>query len=258
MMYRTNAGVPHRSPMILWDNVLTTGEVTFTGLSVEPGINALTQSTYDAWTWGGAATATRFGDAVYCDTLGLAGHNLAGRSVTISHRNGGEPWVDYPAVTLGDNNVAMIAFPGATAEEWRVSFGTGSSAVLAVMFLGKSLVVPGVVQPPHVPLGLASDIEVVNGNVSRTGQFLTSEYRDFGGSAEINFQPLYGKTQIEPFRDFAQHYNRGGAFFIACAPADFPDDMGYCWREGRALEPAWRDAVFADVSLSVRVYRGYA
>ncbi|MDZ7904940.1 MAG: hypothetical protein U5N55_03580 [Cypionkella sp.] len=125
-----------------------------------------------------------------------------------------------------------------------------------MVYLGEGLEVPGVVQVPHTSLHMAERVELVGGDESRNGQFLQPEIARFAGAANITFQVQKPQYVIDEFEAFRKWYNRGNAFFIASCASVWPKDMGYCWRDGNEIVPIWRDAVYMDISMGVKVYRG--
>jgi hypothetical protein len=96
----------------------------------------------------------------------------------------------------------------------------------------------------------------MGGVESRSGQYLGQDVSIFGGNASVKFEVQLPAFVLADFEAFRQHFNRGGAFFIACAGVRWPDDMGYCWRDGDVIVPPFRDAVFMDLQMDVKVYRG--
>ncbi|MDZ7906417.1 MAG: hypothetical protein U5N55_12025 [Cypionkella sp.] len=156
---------------------------------------------------------------------------------------------------LPRNDAFMPSFAPVPVASWRVRV-TGGAFTVGVVFLGTALRVPGVIQVPHTPLHLCETVELMQGNQSRNGQFLLSEYEVFSGQASLSFQVQTPGFAMTTFEDFRVWFNRGNAFFIASAPLAWPSDMGYCRRNGPEIIPAWRDAVFMALDAQVEVYRG--
>jgi hypothetical protein len=256
MIYMATIGPQYNSPHILWDNILLNGAVTASPEAVTGlGAQALTQSTNDGWVcFGTEGTLTLDGPSQTADMAGFAGHTMAGKLVEVQYL------VDLAWVTAGScvpesNEPFMIAFTRMTSTGWRVRV-TGSSFTVAVIYIGESLQIPGTIQIPHTPLHLAERVELVGGSESRAGQFLQPEIALYAGSATLAFEVQQPRFILDEFEAFRQWYNRGNAFFVASCPGVWPEDMGYCWRDGNELLPIWRDAVYMGIDAGVRVYRG--
>lgn len=258
-IFNQTSGSIGNMPEILWDNVLTKGTLATVGTVAAdgPGINALSQSTNDAWKCtavGGGSLTVTLGASTVCNAVGIAAHNLVGKVVTVARRDGAA-FVTVATLTPTDNLPIMIRFNSATSTQWRLSVTSGPFNI-GVAFIGVALDVPGTIQPPHTPLNLCEEVELLGGSQSRSGQFLGQEVSIFAGKASLQFEVQRPSFAMDTFNDFRLHFNRGGAFFVACAPTAWPNDMGYCWRNGAEIVPPWRDAVFMDLSMEVSVYNG--
>lgn len=245
------------TPIILWENVLLGGTLTVTNEAAGyEGVNALTQATNEVWQ-AGASTGTLsfvFGADQTCDCVGFAKHTMTGRTVYVEY-NAGAGWLESAHLAVTDDNALMILFTARTADEWRIRI-TGGDFTLGVVYLGLGLVMPGTVQVPHTPLNMCEQVTILDGSSSRNGQFMGAETEIIGGQANITFEVQLPDFVAGAFDDFRRWFNRGNTFFIACVPDAWPLDMGYVWRDGSEIVPPWRDAVFMDVAMSVRVYLG--
>jgi len=259
MILNATSGPIGNSPAILWDNVFTKGAIATVGTvaSDGPSINALSQSTNDAWKCtavGGGSIAVTLGASTVCNAVGIAAHNLSGKVVTVAKWTGAA-YATVATFTPADNSPIMVRFDGDTATQWRLSVASGPFNI-GVAFIGQALDVPGVIQPPHTPLNLCEEVELLGGSQSRSGQFLGQDVSIFAGRANLQFEVQQPSFAMDGFNAFRRHFNRGGAFFIACAPTAWPNDMGYCWRNGAEIVPPWKDAVFMDLAMEVGVYNG--
>ena len=257
MIYLETVRPQLRSPNILWDNVLGKGMLVASSADATgPAANALAQATNNAWvvTLTSATLTVTLGAAAECDMAGFAAHTLTGRAVAVQYWDGAA-WVTRATVTPTDNGSFMVAFDRASSTQWRISVSGGAFRI-GVAYLGAALMVPGTIQPPHTPLHLCEEVEIMSGVQSRTGQFLGADVAIFGGKATMGFEAQYPDFVLNGFEAFRQWFNRGNAFFIASAPNTWPLDMGYCWRNGGEIVPPWRDAVFMSLAMDVGVYRG--
>jgi len=245
------------SPVILWESVLPSGTLTVTNETADgPGANALTQATNEVWECA-SSTGTLsfvFGASQTLDCVGLAKHTLSGRTVYVERYNGSS-WVAAATMAVTDSEATMAYFTAASSTQWRIRV-TGGTFTLGVAYLGAALVMPGVIQVPHTPLNLCEEVRLLDGSISRNGQFMSSEIEMISGRADLAFEVQLPDFVVDDFDGFRQWFNRGNAFFIACAPDAWPLDMAYCWRDGADIVPPWRDAVYMDVGMGVRVYRG--
>ena len=257
MFYNNTLRSALKNPNILWDSILTGSTVAAsTETSGAVGDNAITQDTAGWWipTAAPATLTCTLSAAKSADTAGFAAHTLSGKTVYVEYYSG-SAWVTAATVTPTDNDPFMVAFASASSAQWRVRV-TGGTFALGVVYIGAALVMPGSVQVPHTPLNLCETVTLLDGNLSRNGQFLQSEIEMVSGTATVTFEVQTPSFVINSFNAFRQWFNRGNAFFVACAPTAWPQDMGYVWRDGDEIVPPFRDAVFMDVAMKVRVYRG--
>jgi hypothetical protein len=111
--------------------------------------------------------------------------------------------------------------------------------------------------PPYVPLNLAEEVELLGESLSRNGQHIPSPVQRVGGAGSIDIMPQEWEWVTGPeFDAFRRHFNRRKAFFWAASPACFPDDISYCWRDGRELQPQFQNAFVMGISFGVRTYVG--
>lgn len=257
MIYRFSMRAGLNSPNILWDSIVPRSTVTASNETpAGNAVNLKSPATNNAWQCPDASGYVSFllAQPEAVDTVGFASHSLSGRLVVIEAYNGAT-WDEIASVTPSDNAPFMIEFDGRTAYEWRISV-SGGSFYIGVLFMGSSLVVPGVIQPPHTPLNLCEEVEIVSESQSMSGQFLGRDVAIYGGRASLSFEVQRPDFVMNGFDPFRRHFNRGNPFFFASCPKAYPNDMGYCWRDGGEIVPPFRDAVFMDISMDVRVYRG--
>lgn len=260
MIISTDTNVQN-DPVIFFENLIQSGLVdASTSADGYPVTGLQNGHTTDPWmptampstvtlTLAGSATAT---------ALCLAGHDLHAKGVTvILERLVSGSWAHVISGNPEDAGPFILSFPARDATQWRIRFTGSNTFRLAVATLGSGLIFPGLIQPPHTPLHQASEAELIGAGEGSTGEFLQADYKKSGGRANINFGMLRPDfVSGSKFQSFRDHYNRGRPFFIACFPRFSPRDIGYCWKNGRSLTPAYADAVFMPVAIEVNIHVG--
>jgi hypothetical protein len=249
------------SPVVWWENLFQSGEVAATSSAAGYPVTGLQNGyTTDPWQPSAmpATVTLTLASATYATGLCLAGHDMHTKGVTvILERLVGGSWVLVLSGAPQSNDPFILSFPPLEAAEWRVRFAGANTFRLAVMMLGRGLMFRGVIQPPHTPLHQASEVELIGGSESATGEFLQADFKRSGARASIDFGVQYpALVGGDRFQSFRNHFNRGKPFFIACFPRFNPRDVGYCWRNSGNLIPSYSDAVFMPVSLEVGVHVG--
>jgi hypothetical protein len=262
MIYNTNQFVKD-SPLIVWDNVILGGYLSASSSADGFPVTGLLNSvTTDPWKPSAmpATLSVDLGSASYCNALCFAAHDMGTRGVTITlERLVGVDWIGCMSITPDSDEPIIMSFPAREATEWRVVFSGDNTFRLSVMTLGRALMVPGRIIPPHVPLHRASTIKLVGATESGTGEFLQADFERAGGSASFQFSAQYPEFALsDEFEGFRQHFNRGRAFFMACFPTHEPRDMGMLWRApgGSDILAPYRDAVFMDLAMECGIYVG--
>ena len=257
MIYSNDYNVSN-SPVISWDDVTNTATLTASSSAADFPVTGLKNGvTTDPWKPDAmpANIEVDCGSTVTASVLSFAAHNMhtSGVTVTLEYYDGAS-WVELREVVPGSDAPFMISFPRQDAQQWRVSF-SGSIFQVAVMSLCDALHIPNQIGPGHTPLYAASEIEILGGSVSSTGEFLQADF--FRKGAQVGFEFLAQRPNFilsNEFQNFRDHYNRGRPFFIAMTPLHDPKDVGYVWRNGGNLIPSYQSAAFMDVSLEVGVY----
>jgi hypothetical protein len=248
-------------PSILWDDLLGKGTLTASSaLADGAGANAAYDGTTDRWRPSAmpATLAVTLSGAAHADSAAIVGHNLgtAGATLFVEHWSGAA-WVVSATVSPSDNSPLLLVFARALSDQWRMRITGAALIYMARAMIGKRLIVPGGVVPPYVPLNLAEEIELLDGGQSRNGQHIPSPIQRVGGAGSIDIMPQEWEWVTGPeFDGFRRHFNRGNAFFFAASPACYPDDISYCRRDGRELQPSFQNAFLMSISMGVRVYVG--
>lgn len=246
---------------VLFQNVFEEGTFTYTNQDVGyPAANTITDSTWDAWIPSSATSSiiVDCGSAVFCDTLGIAAHNMAteAASFRLQHSTDGTSWTTISAQYSPLTNEDIIVRFAATADRWwRVSI-MDTVATVGVVKLGFSLKFPCGPLSGHKPLHHSRKVELLT-NESMGGNLLGNRPVKMGAKTSINVGQVIRDWAENDLASFESHYNRGGAFFYCGAPDVIPKDMGYCWRDGGMDEMSvtWVEGdAMADVSFDVRSY----
>jgi len=246
------------SPLVAWNNLVTNAALTAsTEASGFPVSGLLNGVTTDPWkpTAMPATVTINLDASVPASVLAFAAHDMHTNGVTVLlQRWDGAAWVDVMERTPESDDPFMMAFPVADSDQWRVTF-TGGVFSLSVLHLSKGMTIPGRVVPPHTPLHIASEVELLGKSESATGEFLQADFMRTGANANLAFsvqEPAFIKG--DEFEAFRQHFNRARPFFFATSPRHERKDMGYCWRMGGNMIGAYQDARFMAVSAEVGLY----
>ena len=262
MIYNSNPLVTN-SPMIVWENLIGQGTLAASSSAAGFPVSGLLNGvTTDPWRPDAmpATLTLDLGEDKPASALCFAAHDMGTQGVTVAlERWNGSAWVAVMSVTPDDDSPIMMSFPIQDASEWRVTFSGDNTFRLSVASLGRGLIVPGRVVPPHVPLHRASEVDLVGDSESGTGEFLQADFMRTGGRAFVNFSvQLADFAAGDDFEGFRQHFNRGKPFFMACFPRFEPKDMGYLWRgeRARSIVAPYEDAVFMSIGMEASLYVG--
>ncbi len=228
-------------PVIGWHNLVTPASLTATSaLSGFPVTNLTTPRTNSLWK---AAAATNpqyltclFGGAYDVDYAGLARHNLGGATpapVTVQGLPaGGNPAVDgdwdemVAEQSLADNGPAILRFTPTSLIGVRLRLEPSVAPQLAVLKIGKLIVLENGLPPGHVPITYGRKPEIASPR-SQGGDHLGRTV--LGGSltssiAQQDLDPDWYRDTLEPFVKACST----DTFFFAPFPEDYPREVGYC------------------------------
>lgn len=244
--------------LLLYNNVFEEGTITST-----PGTdheNAIEDTTFDYWITGppNSKLKVSLGAGYTCDCVGVAAHTMGtdGASFRVQHSSDGMSWTGATSLIspLTDETI-MVKFKPVTADYWRFMITTADTTI-GVVKLGEALKMPNGVLSGHTAINHANRIKLLTNN-SVGGHFLGSRVKSIGGETDINFGLIETSYLENDMAMFESHFNNGRAFFYAGAPDSFPDDCGYCWRNGDEMRPSYEEGgTLANISLSVAVYDG--
>lgn len=228
----TAHGLTADHPVVGWQNVVTVANIVGAATNaLYPASNMANPATHLRW----QSTVVTAGDfdwitisppATAIDYIAIARHNLAGRTVGV--------WYDAPGwfqlvadVVLPNNGPALFRFPAQVLPNLVLKITSATIAPqIAVVYAGKSLILPRKLYQGLAPINYARTAKVTNGR-SEAGQFL----------GRIVLQEFVRNTiplsLISPtyFRDHIAAFlvdSKANPFFFAWRPETYPNEIGYC------------------------------
>jgi len=236
------------NPFVLWDNKVTTANVSAPGGVAEGGnaSNCATGTTYDfcAPLTAGSAASIEVATTDVISCVGIAAHNLADdlRRVFVERYVGGAwQFNELPLIAPVNNGALIWRFTPRTGEKWRVRIQDSDVAPsIGVLFFGQELIFNDRFYQGYAPPITPNMVEMV-GNVSEGGNLLGTREINRGSKASASFTLLApgqtGGPRTRDFDGFQKHYNGGGGFFWAWRPGKY-DDAFYAWRDGGVMAPS--------------------
>jgi hypothetical protein len=246
--YTVGSNRPLNHARILWDMV--TGTATGDGENPERAANDFTAQkwTVDAGTW----TLTTADDASV-DTVFIAGHNLAGKLVTIlTSDDTVSALVSRDSFTPTDNSAifVMLNDAGSPYTVRRVAVTVdGTDSAVAIIRAGVSLQMERPFYAGHTP---ATKARVTEGeqSFSETGQWLGRTVKRLALTPQYNWRHLSKPWYDANFEPFAQTLP-ANPFAIAGNPSKLPDDVAWGWVSQDARPVTMGIQNLMEVSLSV-------
>ncbi len=230
------AGQPLTHPRIgyqswledLLDEDITASSVTDEGPKDMP----LRPDTHNYWrpaalpaTWVADLGETR--DVDYVGVVGTIGSSRASLLVETSIDDG--VWVALGAEVQPQDD-APILFLDTSRQARKVRLtvqGVGAVPRIASVYAGEILAMPRPIYGGHSPLTLSRDT-VLEGTLSRGGQFLGQDFRRHGVSGAFDFRHLTAAFYRASFEPFVKAI-RNRPYFIGWRPATFPLEVAYVW-----------------------------
>jgi hypothetical protein len=228
--------------VIGYENLVTPASVSSTTAdALWPTVNLANPSTYDRWQ-GTSIIADEYLTTVVnrvdpVDYIGIARHNLGSGKFPVSVETQAtsiSSWVQKIApVLLGDDAPAVFRFVPQSVYAVRLRIQPGAAGVVprvAVMYVGKLLVLQRRTYAPHTPIKFGRTTRVSNGR-SETGNFLGRvilQETNETTLAMTNLTAVWFRTYLDPFLIAA----KGQPFFHAWRPASYPAEVGYAWLTG--------------------------
>ena len=234
---------PPYSPVIGYDSIVTTATIgTDTEDPLFPASNLANVSTGEVWLAADASeqhiSITPAG-ADWIDYIGIARHNIGSAQIPISiEQYDGYEWAELvPPSLLATDEPLLFRFEANQGAPTRARLQTGDApATAAVVYAGRSLVLPPNIQVPFTPINygrLVDDQE----DVSESGHFLGRQV--FGETREsaMNLSMIdsdWYRQKMDPF--IASGVRR--PFFVAWNPLRYPREVGFCWfKPGNVPKP---------------------
>lgn len=231
-------GDQSNNPVVGWHNLVTADNLTAgTAATGCPVTNLANPITAPGARWRAndtteQAVSVDVNTVEQIDYLAIARHNLGSAGITATVEgsiNDGADWSELVSETLlPDDGPAIFRFEPQALTNIRLSLGTGSAAAeIAVMYVGKLLVLQRRMYVGHTPINYGRQSKVLNGK-SESGEFLgrivLSE--QLGTSVPLqNLTPAWYRTEMDPFIAAAKET----PFFFAWRPADYPLEVGFAW-----------------------------
>lgn len=224
-------------PVIGWQNVATIDSIVATAADAEhPVSNLVNPATHLWWQTGTSGVieinvTTNTADDI--DYLALVRHNLGSSAAIVQV---GYYDTSSPAAFIALTSAQVLADDSPVIFRWTAqpltnivlritAVNVGSR--IAVLYVGKLLVLPRKVYQGLVPINYARTAKVTNGK-SEAGNFLgrivMQEYVDTTLPLSL-IDPTYYRDHIDAFLDVAQEI----PFFIAWRPETYPMEVGYCF-----------------------------
>jgi hypothetical protein len=236
--------IPLNTPIFGWESIATAGTITATSEDASfPASNLSNPST--ALRWKAEEEGSPLGPPAAdqyltvaidqvdpVDYLAVAVHNLGTSQnvLSVEGSDGGSPeWSELVQESIQANDDPVVfRFTPQSLSGIRLRIQPGSLVpMVAVLYVGKLLVMERGTHTDHSPINLARTTRVMNGK-SETGNFLgrvvLSESRATQFTANRIREVFYRNTLDEFIRSA-----RETPFFFAWKPQELPSDVGYCW-----------------------------
>jgi hypothetical protein len=236
--------VPLNTPIFGWESITASVSVTATSADPDfPATNLGNVSTALRWkaleegSPPGPPSADQYLTVTInqvddVDFLAIAVHNLGSgqNALSVEGSIGGSPeWFELVQETIQANDDPIIfRFEPQSLTGIRLRIQPGSlTPMVAVMYVGKLLVLERGTHTDHVPINFARNTRVMSGK-SETGNFLgrvvLSESRSTTFAVERIRETFYRNTMDEFIAA-----SREAPFFFAWKPQELPRDVGYCF-----------------------------
>lgn len=220
--------IPLTNARILWNDypktwTASTEETNFEAVSVANPMTFRRWRATASTSWLKAEMDT--GEDV--NAIGIAAHNLAGKTVTIEHSEDDSAWTTLESFVPADNESILVLFENLVKPWWRISV-SGGIAEIGVVFIGQTLdmyrSIFGGVQPPRLS-GVRTQLKTR----SESGQYTSNKVIRRGISTSLSWRHLPGGWIRSHFMPFAEYASDGNPFFIAWRPSKYPEDVAYTW-----------------------------
>lgn len=231
------------NPVIGYHNIVSVNNLEATGeQALYPLANLLTEATNLIWKADDIGThylTVTTNSADDYDYVGIANHNFGSAGIVASVEvYDGTVWneVVQPTIFADDDPVIFRYTPqGGAGVRLKMLPGSAPPEV-AVLYVGKLLVLQRRIYVGHTPITYGRDAEVLTGK-SETGHFLgrivTKETLSTSFAIQ-NMTPDWYREYLDPFIEHAIEY----PFFFAWRPQKYPREVGFCWIMGDTPKPS--------------------
>jgi len=235
--------VPDGTPLILWDSIVTTTNITADSEAVGyPATNLANAATNQEWraaAAGDVEITITTGSADDQSGVGIARHNFGTEQIAVEVGYYVDPsasppvWVSLAGPQIPANDEPLLFWFTAqplAAIVVRLTEGT-AAARAAVLYAGDLLVMERSVDADKeftVPR-FARKTEAVNARSERgdyLGRIVTSQYTDGIEHAYSHLRGAFYRDSVDPFIRAAQ---QDVPFFYALQPDDYPYEVAYAW-----------------------------
>lgn len=223
-------GLTTDHPVIGWDNIVTTSNITATSSATGyPVTNLANPATHLRWRATLAIlqylTVTT-GSADDFDYVGIAKHNLSSQNIAASiEADSGAGFVQLIAPVIpADDGPLLFRWTAAPYTTIRLKLAAGDDvAEIGTMFVGKLTVLPrklyqGFTPPTHGRMGKEVNAMAESGDY--LGTIVTQRHVESKIPLSL-VDPTYYRTYLDPFVAARR------AFFIGWRPTTYPNEVGY-------------------------------
>jgi hypothetical protein len=218
--------LPLNYARIYYDNTLLNGLASATSDDLKSA-NMLTPSTYDKWRpAANPSDCTLIGTSQLCDYVAIAAHNLSGSTVVINVSNGGALTEVYNSV-VPSNIPLLVRFTEGTYDRVFIEISGTTTAEIAVVYLGKELVMMRPIYSGYSPATLSSK-DVFTPQTSDGGQFLGKQLVRKGFNTSASFSHLTYEWYEAEFQPFVLHAKKY-PYFWAFNLLEHPSEVVYGW-----------------------------
>lgn len=213
---------------ILWENILRRSGATLTASTSAAGFpasNMLNPATFERWIATANSATLTLATPVAFGHIGIAAHNLAGATLTVTSVISGVTTTLFTGVLTSRTQLIVLSTSVTSAS---IAITHNTPPTIGVLFAGNPLVMEQNIYGGHTPISLARR-STVRPSISETGQWLGATVRRGGYASSFAWQNLAAAWYRANFDPFVKNNPRANPFFIAWRPAAFPAEVAYCW-----------------------------
>lgn len=255
--YTVGANRPLTCARILWSPIQ--GAITADGTGGDLAANDFTNQRWQCgslpanWTLDTAANAS-------VDTIFIAAHNLAGRTVAIQTAStAGGAFTTRATVVVADSSAIAVMINNAgvpyVVRRIRVVVsGTGTDAQIGIIRAGVALQMQRPVYGGVKPIRLNRKVETRH-QVTETGQWVGRTFQRVSMESAVDWPYLTASWYLSTFDPFAQQLPRI-PFGLIQNPLRMPESVAWCWTDD-VPEPEYMGVLdYMQVSLKFTGFAG--